>query len=84
MSHHKKSKRVSGAAKRRLPDNYICIAPEESLMVFDYLNGRRDVDEKLVALHLNLCHQCQDTADSMRVLNEAVKERLAVALQLAY
>jgi hypothetical protein len=82
MRLHKPSKPVNGTAKRRLPDNYICIAPEESLMVFDYLNGRRDVDKKLVALHLNLCHQCQDAADSMRVMDDAVKERLALALAL--
>lgn len=84
MRFHKEPERANGATKRRLPDNYICIAPEESLIVFDYLNGQRqDVDEKLVALHLNLCLQCQETADSLRVIDDAIKERLAVALEPA-
>jgi len=64
--------------KQPLPDDYVCIAPEESLMVFDYLNGRKNVDKRLVALHVNLCDQCQETVKALKNIDESLKEQLLV------
>lgn len=62
--------------KQALPDDFVCIAPEESLMVFDYLYGRKNVDKKLVALHVNLCDQCQESVKALRDIDESLKEQL--------
>jgi hypothetical protein len=64
---------------RPLPDNYICIAPEESLMVFDYLRGREDVDKTLVALHVHLCLHCHETIMSLKDIDKARKDQLMMA-----
>ena len=78
MSLDKKRRRTNTPApKRPLPNNYICIDPVESLMVFDYLNGRREVDKNIVALHLNLCYQCQDAVETLRIIDDAIKEKLS-------
>lgn len=75
------SRKISGQArprvKRPLPDDYVCIAPAESLMVFDYLKGK-DVDKRLVALHVHLCLRCQETVKNMKDIDEVLKEELLV------
>lgn len=64
--------------KQPLPEDFVCIAPEESLMVFDYLYGRRNVDKRLVALHVNLCDQCQENVKTLKNIDETLKEQLLV------
>jgi len=73
------SRKTTGQARPRvkqpLPDDYVCIAPSESLLVFDYLKGKV-VDKRLVALHVNLCYRCQETVKSMKDIDEVLKELL--------
>lgn len=75
------SRKISGPARPRvkqpLPEDFICIAPAESLMLFDYLKRRRkDIDKRLVAVHLHLCYQCQETAKDMKDIDEALLKEL--------
>lgn len=77
MRRHQKAGRASRQpSKRSLPTDYVCIAPEEALLVFDYLRGRKDVDERLVALHLHLCDRCQETVKNLKDIDEALKMAL--------
>lgn len=66
--------------KQALPDDFVCIAPEESIMVFDYLYGRNKVDKQLVALHVNLCDQCQENVKALKDIDEALKEELLAVM----
>jgi hypothetical protein len=75
----KRSERIIRPRSKRLPDDYLCIAPEESLMVFDYLRGREDVDKIIVAHHVHLCVRCQQTVMSLKDIDNARKSELMIA-----
>lgn len=62
-----------------LPNNYICIAPEESQIVFNYLIGQEDADEAIVTLHVKLCARCQETIMRFQDIDRAREVQLKVA-----
>ncbi len=72
----KKPGRILRPRSKPVPDEYVCIAPDESLMVLDYLRGHEDVDKRLVALHVHLCARCQETVMNLKDIDEALKETL--------
>jgi hypothetical protein len=49
-------------------------------MVFDFLRGRDDVDKRLIALHVHLCAQCQETIMNLKDIDEARKGELMLEL----
>ena len=64
-----------GAKRRRLPEEYICIAPDESPQVFDWLNGAEMNGEKEVAeVHLRLCFHCQEAVARRLRIDEAFRK----------
>jgi len=73
-----KSGRLVRPRSKPVPDDFECIAPEESLIVFDFLRGRDDVDKRLAAIHVNLCAQCYETVMNLKDIDEARKEQLVV------
>jgi len=62
-----------------LPNNYVCIAPEESQIVFNYLSGLEDADEAIVTLHVKLCARCQETIMRFQDIDRARKVQLRMA-----
>lgn len=62
-----------------LPTEFVCIDEDEAVAVFDYLNGADDnVDKELIAVHLQLCFDCQEAVVALLALNPAARQRLAV------
>lgn len=72
MSPTKKSAR----ALKELPDDYECIAPDESELVFAYVRGHKEIDERLVTLHVHLCALCHETIKNMKDIDEAMRHAL--------
>jgi len=62
--------------RRRLPKEYVCIAPEESPQVFDWLNGAGTNGDKEVAeVHLRLCFHCQESVARLIRIDEEFRNR---------
>lgn len=67
---------VPTAEPRQLPDEYVCIAPDEAVQLFDYLNKADDkVDQELVAVHLGLCLHCQEAVAALTTLDSTLRKR---------
>ena len=70
--------------RRQLPDNFICIAPEEARHVLDWLNGSALEHEKEIAvLHFNLCLHCQEAVAELKLIKEALTENAKESLHLS-
>ena len=77
MKSHKQSKKQAHGKRRtrRMPSRYVCVDPEESARVFDYLNGingSKSGKEKAL-VHLNLCLRCKDAAAALILLHKTVR-----------
>ena len=73
MTPKQKIKGSAGAKRRRrsLPKEYICIAPNDSQLVFDWLNGACDAANKEAAeVHLRLCFHCQEAVARLMRIDE--------------
>lgn len=56
-----KKKKPAPGIRRQLPEDFVCIAPDESKHVVDWLSGLAGEHEKEIAqLHYHLCLHCQE------------------------
>lgn len=76
----------AGAKRRRrpLPEQYICIAPAEAPLVFDWLNGAGiEADKELAEIHLKLCFHCQEAVARWMIVDEKFKANAKRCLHLS-
>ena len=70
--------------KRRLPEQFICIAQEDAWMVFDWLNGvGLEANQEVAQVHLRLCFHCQEAVAKMMKLDDEFRARAGRSLHLA-
>ena len=70
--------------RRRLPEEYICIAPKEAPQVFDWLNGAgANGDKEVAEVHLRLCFHCQETVARLIRIDEEFRKRAGRCLHRA-
>jgi hypothetical protein len=80
------TKKKVGAKRRRrpLPEEYICIAPAEAPLVFDWLNGAGfEADKEFAEIHLKLCFHCQEAVARWMMLDEKFRVNAKRCLHLS-
>ena len=61
-------KEPSRGIRRRLPESFVCIAPDEAMHVFEFINGSIQEHEKEIAkLHFCLCLHCQEMVEKLPI-----------------
>lgn len=78
MEHNKKKKKPGTRRRTRpLPEQFICIAPTEAPLVFDWLKGAgSEAQNEIAEIHLRLCFQCQEAVITMMRLNSEFRENV--------
>lgn len=54
-------------------EDYVCVDPEQGIVVFDWLNGFNNEAKEMVALHLRLCLHCREAVADWRSLHQPVE-----------
>lgn len=72
---NRQKKKPSPSARRRLPENYVCIAPDEAQHVIDFIIGSDHRHEEIAKLHFHLCLHCQEKVARLHLINKAAKDR---------
>lgn len=68
-------RRKKKPARRPLPKDFICIAPDEAGHVFDVINGSAQEHEKEIAkLHFHLCLHCQEAVARLHLIEESLSD----------
>lgn len=63
------------AEKPEVPEDFICIDPEQKPLVFDFLNGFEQNLKETVLLHLRLCLHCREIAGTVLKINRYLEPK---------
>ena len=81
MTPKMKEARLGAKRGRPLPKEYICIAPDEAQLVFDWLNGAAGEEIKEIAkVHLRLCFHCQEAVSNLMRIDEEFRDKAGRSL----
>lgn len=61
--------------KPEVPEDFICIDPEQKLLVFDFLNGFKQDVKNIALLHLKLCLHCREIAATVLKINRYLEPK---------
>lgn len=53
-------------------EDYLCVDPEQGMLVFDWLNGFDDEAKETVVLHLRICLHCREAVADWGRLHQLV------------
>lgn len=71
------------AEQPEVPEDFICIDPEQKSLVFDFLNGFNQEVEELAMLHLRLCLYCREIAATHLKINRYLEPKTGYYLHAA-
>ncbi|HEX8847748.1 MAG TPA: hypothetical protein VF791_24115 [Pyrinomonadaceae bacterium] len=61
--------------KPEVPEDFICIDPEQKPLVFDFLNGFKQELKEAALLHLRLCLHCREIAATVLKINRYLEPK---------
>lgn len=61
--------------KPEVPEDFICIDPEQKPLVFDFLNGFKQDLKEVALLHLRLCLHCREMAATVLKINRYLEPK---------
>ncbi|HLL70930.1 MAG TPA: hypothetical protein VK363_05820 [Pyrinomonadaceae bacterium] len=63
------------AEKPEVPEDFICIDPEQKPLVFDFLNGFKQELKEAALIHLRLCLHCREIAATVLKINRYLEPK---------
>jgi len=54
-------------------EDYLCVDPDQGILVFDWLNGLHSEAKEAVMLHLRICLHCREALADWRCLHQPIE-----------